>query len=231
MENHGRPPGPRATDQQAARAALSRSRALVLGTLQSRPAPSSLTTLAGITGLHPNTVREHLDALVEQGLVHRERAAPRGRGRPAWLYRTSAGDPTDRPSPSTGLAVALASALARSSGDARRDAIAAGAAWGQELARDRPPADAGGRGAREEVLELLGELGFAPRIDAAAGTADLTRCPLLDAARRHPEVVCAVHLGVVRGALQAYGEDPDGTELLPFSEPDACRLRLEATLD
>jgi hypothetical protein len=40
-------------------------------------------------------------------------------------------------------------------------------------------------------------------------------------------VVCGVHLGVVRGALQELGSDPERTErtaLQPFSEPGACRL-------
>ena len=39
-------------------------------------------------------------------------------------------------------------------------------------------------------------------------------------------VVCAVHLGIVRGALEVYGGDPTHTDLLPFSEPGACRLEM-----
>jgi len=56
----------------------------------------------------------------------------------------------------------------------------------------------------------------------------LTLCPLLEAAHKHPDVVCGVHLGIVRGALEEYGADPTGTDLLPFSEPGACRLELLA---
>ena len=68
---------------------------------------------------------------------------------------------------------------------------------------------------------LLGEIGFAPEQDRCkAGRVRLTRCPLLDAAREHPEVVCAVHLGLVRGALDNLGRDPAGTELIPFAEPE-----------
>jgi predicted ArsR family transcriptional regulator len=52
----------------------------------------------------------------------------------------------------------------------------------------------------------------------------LTRCPLLEAAHRHPDVVCAVHLGIVRGALDEQGADPSGTALAPFAEPGACVL-------
>jgi hypothetical protein len=39
-------------------------------------------------------------------------------------------------------------------------------------------------------------------------------------------VVCNVHLGLVHGVYDARGTDGTGTELLAFSEPGACRLRL-----
>jgi hypothetical protein len=39
-------------------------------------------------------------------------------------------------------------------------------------------------------------------------------------------VVCQVHLGIVRGALEVYRGDPEPTALLPFAEPGACRLHL-----
>jgi predicted ArsR family transcriptional regulator len=57
----------------------------------------------------------------------------------------------------------------------------------------------------------------------------LTQCPLLDAARTHPDVVCGVHLGIVRGALQEWGTSLGEVELLPFSEPGACRLLMPPT--
>ena len=54
----------------------------------------------------------------------------------------------------------------------------------------------------------------------------LTRCPLLEAAHKYPDVVCGVHLGLAQGALEEYGAASDGTDLVPFAEPGACRLRL-----
>jgi hypothetical protein len=38
-----------------------------------------------------------------------------------------------------------------------------------------------------------------------------------------------VHLGIVRGALDRLGGDPEPTALLPFAEPGACRLHLDTT--
>jgi predicted ArsR family transcriptional regulator len=83
--------------------------------------------------------------------------------------------------------------------------------------------------ARRMVVTILEELGFAPSHDARVGVIKLGRCPLLEAAHQHPEVVCGVHLGVVRGILAELGNDPAQTErtaLQPFSEPGACRLEL-----
>jgi predicted ArsR family transcriptional regulator len=76
------------------------------------------------------------------------------------------------------------------------------------------------------VVELLDHMGFEPRTDATARSVRLTRCPLLEAAHQYPDVVCGVHLGLARGALEQYGADPAGAELLPFVEPGACRLHL-----
>lgn len=201
---------------------LSGSRAALLEMLNAQPEPVPLAALVEKSRLHPNTVREHLEALVRQGLVRREKAAPTGRGRPAWLYEATGGSTA---SEYAGLASALASAIARTSEDPRAAATAAGEDWGRELARDRGAGTTDPATARDRAVELLDDLGFAPR--AVPGHADdvrLTRCPLLAAAHRHPEVVCGVHLGIVRGALAEQGVDPDGSELFPFSEPGACRL-------
>ena len=75
------------------------------------------------------------------------------------------------------------------------------------------------------MLKVLDDLGFECEIDARSpAQVRLTRCPLLEAAYRHTDVVCAVHLGIVRGVLEENGADPTGTRLLPFSEPNACGL-------
>ena len=62
----------------------------------------------------------------------------------------------------------------------------------------------------------------------AKGSCRLRRCPLLDTARAYPEVVCSLHLGLVRGALERVGADPDVAALEPFAERGACRLDLRA---
>ena len=219
------------TGRPPAGQSMSRSRAHVLGIVQAQPEATTLAALISATGLHANTIREHLVALVQQGLVQRHRATPAGRGRPAWLYTASPADLRPEQAEYAGLAAALASTLHRTSADPRADAMVSGAEWGRELAHDhgvrQDVADrAEPSAARRQVVDLLDHIGFAPEPDAEHTVVRLTRCPLLEAAHRYPDVVCAVHLGIVRGALEEYGADPGGTDLFPFSEPGACRLEL-----
>jgi predicted ArsR family transcriptional regulator len=210
--------------------ALSPARATVLGALRRQRGPITLAELAATTGLHANTLREHIDALIHLGLVERHRAQPSGRGRPAWLYE-AVDNPDEPESTYGGLAAALATVIQRTSASPREDAIRAGTTWGRELASKRP-ADQKERGAKRQtaavrrVVELFQRLGFAPETDTRHGVVRLTRCPLLDTAKRYPDVVCGVHLGIVRGALEEYGGDPTGSDLVPFSELGACRLDL-----
>jgi len=216
------------------------ARARVLDVLTDQPEPCTVTALSELTRQHPNTIREHLDGLVDDRLAVRTRAPAHGRGRPAWLYGT-APDAGSNPGAReyAGLASALAAQIARTSQHPGADSIEAGRGWGHDLVRRstsaqaQAPAPAPVPGsaisARREVVALLDELGFAPSSDARAGVVKLHRCPLLEAAQEHPEVVCGVHLGVVRGALAELGASPEETEraaLQPFSEPGACRLDL-----
>lgn len=217
--------GPRPSSGRV-RAPLSRSRASLLDALLAQSEPTTLAALVASSGLHANTVREHLDGLVRDGYAHRRTAAPTGRGRPAWLYQAIGSDAAASPE-YAGLAAALAATIHRTSSNPVEDATAAGREWGQEIARERgaqpsPSAVA----ARREVVSLLDEIGFAPQADARSSVVRLTRCPLLEAANKYPDVVCGVHLGLAQGALEAYGADTEGTELLPFAEPGACRLHL-----
>lgn len=124
-----------------------------------------------------------------------------------------------------GLATALSQAILRTSPDPRRDAELAGESWGHHLARQLGGAPLTPEAARDRAVELLDGLGFAPlREDHGGPIVRLTRCPLLDAARANPRIVCTVHLGMLRGVLAEYGADPDGSDLLPFAEPGSCLL-------
>lgn len=226
------------------RARISVARAGILDVLIDQPEPCTVGALSALTRQHPNTIREHLDGLIASRLATRTRAPAHGRGRPAWLYSATPDLESDQGANDyAGLASALAAQIIRTSQQPGADAIEAGRGWGRDLVRRSHVGAGEGEGhpapnearapsavaARREVVALLDELGFAPSPDARAAVIKLRRCPLLEAAHEFPEVVCGVHLGIVRGALDELGNDPDRTErtaLQPFSEPGACRLDL-----
>ena len=198
----------------------------MLEMLSDQDRPLSIAELSALTGLHGNTVREHLDSLVRTGLAQRNHGSVEGRGRPAWQYSAM---------PARGhegreyaaLATALAGQLARTSAHPVVDAVAAGSEWGRQLAE--PVSADGPLDTRKQVVRMLDELGFDPDPDGEWKIVKLRSCPLLDAARDQPDVVCGVHHGIVKGALQSLGADPDGTELHAFHEPGACCLTLPAS--
>ena len=63
----------------------------VLDVLRSATAPLSIVAIAGELGVHPNTVRLHLEALVREGRVEQVEPDRRGPGRPPLLFRAIGG--------------------------------------------------------------------------------------------------------------------------------------------
>ena len=191
----------------------------VLDKIRNHPEPISVKTLAVLVGSHPNTLRGHLDTLTNSGLITREGAPISGRGRPSWLYRTTI-SANQQGQEYAGLATALAGQLELASRSPRDEAISAGERWGQNLAEAAPPV----HGVRNQLITMLDELGFSPESVHDDGPVRLRSCPMIEVAQMHPEVVCGVHSGMIRGILKNLGGDPDSAELLAFYEPDACHV-------
>lgn len=209
---------------------LSPTRAALLEALQDQSEPTGVAALAAASGLHVNTVREHLEGLRRSGLVRRTPAPASGRGRPGWRYEATDRSHDDPRPTYAGLAAALATVIARTSPDPTADARLAGAEWGRRIAASGATAARGPGAARRAVTEIFDEMGFAPDVDDDGREMRLTRCPLLEAAHQQPDIVCAVHLGIAQGALETHDAPTDDLELLPFVEPGACLLRLRAVV-
>jgi predicted ArsR family transcriptional regulator len=209
-------------------AGISRSR--LLAVLRQAMGPMGIRELADAVDLHPNTAREHLDQLVDAGLVTREHAAPTGRGRPGLRYRAEPGATDDDPHAYRALASVLAGELARRP-DAVASARSAGESWGRAMARGSDATSSEGA-AVERLIELLAEAGFAPEASTDPGQPiRLRHCPFGSLAHERGEVVCGVHLGLMRGALRELGAPLDAVSLEPFVEPDLCLAHVGARTD
>lgn len=191
---------------------------------------------ASLVGLHPNTVRAHLDVLVRSGDVTRETDSRASRGRPRELYRASEPPPSLRNYAL--LAELLAAGLAERA-DAPEEAERAGREWTERNSAhpdERKPAhsEAGrsephpapGRERLAPVLGLLTEVGFAPQMTADGSRIMLRHCPFLEVARAHPEVVCEAHRGLLQEALDRVAPGVRA-RLVPFAEPGLCIAELD----
>ncbi|GAB3702066.1 helix-turn-helix transcriptional regulator [Mariniluteicoccus flavus] len=203
MENIEPVLGPQPVADPATR--LSSARAAILAYLVDAARPVTVKEIAASSGQHANTVREHLEALTEFGMVGRESAKPIGRGRPAITYAVlEDAEPLHGTREYVSLVDALAGHIRRTSDDPRGEAIEAGRAWGRTLPEAEP-------------VKALAGMGFRPVHDEEG--VRLTQCPLLSSARRNPEVVCNVHLGLLK---ELAGEDAD---IEPFV-PGGCMVHL-----
>lgn len=211
--------------------------------------------VAGELGVHITTARFHLDQLEAAGLVQRRTARENRPGRPRVVYALSASlraaDAREQ------LIEVLANALGDpvpAGGPPRRRgraaALAAGERWADVMEQrehaDSGPAasaEAGGADPVHDLVDVLDSLGFAP--EAVGDEILMHECPFRAAARERPDVVCAVHQGLVERMLastpangarmlasaaddttQVPASVPRTATLLPFVQPDLCVVRL-----
>lgn len=210
------------TDETYHAALASHTRRQVLDTITRSPAPMDALAIANELNLHVTTVRFHLEQLEEAHLVRREQAEEKKRGRPRILY--TATRVAERDDDSRGqLIEVLAGALASRAADAQDRSVDAGRGWAHALLAEQPDPSDG----PTALLGVLDQLGFDPQPDG--DTIQLRACPFRDAAREHPEVVCAVHRGLVQEILETSGT-PDGQRavLLPFVQPELCLITFTA---
>lgn len=195
--------------------------------------------IAAQMGLHVTTVRFHLDALCEDGSVARTRIKRDGVGRPRTGY-VAVRDRLDYRS----LAGILAMELGDTAAERRQRAERAGRRWADRILADAASADpvepigpdteSGVEESADRIASVFERMGFGPEITDAVDTGEgrrecairLHACPVRDLARTHPEVSCAMHLGLLRGLLNGEGADTGDltprAELDPFVEPEMC---------
>ena len=185
--------------------------------------PLDADGLARRVGLHANTVRFHLGRLAEAGLVSSTLEARSRPGRPHVLYAATAeaGEPAED---YRFLARMLASAL-EAGPEPALQAERAGHTWGRFLTDRRAPDEpVSVDDAKDEITRLLADQGFAP--EPAGDGVRMCRCPFKDLAESHGAVICALHLGLLRGALEELRAPVQVEALRPFAEPGVCVVDL-----
>jgi predicted ArsR family transcriptional regulator len=209
---------------------LGRSRADVLDMLRAADGPLGAREVAQRTGLHPNTARFHLEALTEAGLAVRETEDRETPGRPRIGYRPVADGPAGRRRYRL-LAEMLTGLIAGTMTTPGKAAENAGREWGAYLTEQPPPYQKlSAQEAIGRLTAVMEELGFSAQAEAGDGDGQyrlcLRQCPFREVAERHQDVICSLHLGLMRGALERMRAPVTADRLDPFVEPSLCVARL-----
>lgn len=218
------------TDEPERRRPIGRKRLQVLTLLEDAGTALTAPEVAERLGIHGNTARFHLDGLVAQGLAVRsveERSEP---GRPKVLFAATSGAPAGDQRSYKLLSEMLAGFLATQLPKAPAASEEAGRAWGRYLAEPPPPfREVGESEAVQAMVARLGEVGFDSHVvdDADGFRLEISHCPFLEVASRHQNVVCAMHLGLIKGVLDQSRAPLAATAIEPLVEPSRCIARLQ----
>jgi predicted ArsR family transcriptional regulator len=213
--------------------ALGRSRADVLDMLRAAPDPLGVREVAQRMGLHQNTARFHLEALAEAGLAAREAENRETPGRPRIRYRAVPDGPRGRRRYRL-LAEMLTSLIAATMPEPGKAAEEAGREWGAYLTEQPPPYQRlTAEQAVAKLIAIMEELGFSPQAEDDGGLYRLClrQCPFREVAEQHQDVICMLHLGLMRGALERMRAPVSADRLDSFVEPSLCVARLTARDD
>lgn len=217
-------PAPRQVDETFRRRAAAlgdQTRLAIYRQIAGREVPVGVAELVDRFGLNHNTVRQHLARLVDAGLVETVREPPRGPGRPPVHYRLTAEGAAEwnDEGPYERLSLLL---LEVATTDA--SPLQVGRRAGRAMAVDADP----GTDPLEAFVAAVTAQGFAPRTDRTDRGHELIldHCPFARAAEMNPEVVCALHRGMVEGLAERVG----GLAVtgLQVGDPDTagCRVRI-----
>ncbi len=187
--------------------------------------PLSTSEVADSLGLHPNTVRPHLERMRDVGLLESRPDTSGAVGRPQKLYSLAA------EAPSLGLEPPVFPMLARMllsmAAEAGIDGEAAACAGRDEGRRLAVRSSAAPDECVGAAIEMLDGLGFDPAsvADDAGATVAFAHCPFADMAETSPELVCSLHRGLIEGFVDEVG----GAQVVEFrglADRVPCQTRL-----
>jgi predicted ArsR family transcriptional regulator len=168
--------------------------------------PLATADISEALGLHPNTVRPHLERMREVGLLDVRTEVRSGVGRPQHLYWLASSAPSlGLEPPSFPLLARMLVRLAESVGASGDDAALVGREHG--LADAQLHTD--DASCLEALVAELDGLGFDPAVDGSedgeTAVVAFAHCPFRELAEAHPELVCSLHRGMVEGFVEGVG--------------------------
>jgi predicted ArsR family transcriptional regulator len=196
--------------------------------------PVTTAEIADTIGLHPNTVRPHLERMRDVGLVAVEVGGRGEIGRPQHRYSLAVDAPSLGLEPPVMPVLArMVLAMAARLGAGPDDARAVGAEEGARRAvpyRQAPSS-------LEALVSDLDRLGFDPVVsDAFAADASgnpvldpdtavvaFANCPFGDLPDQHPDLVCSLHHGLVAGFVAGMG-DAEIAEFCTVVDRTPCQV-------
>jgi predicted ArsR family transcriptional regulator len=203
----------------------------VLAQLRQAGRPLSVAEVAEAMGVHVNTARFHLDGLVDEGLAERTSEPRDTRGRPRILYTSEGAAPGPR---SYELLAEMLTGLVSTLEEDGSATVKLGKMWGRHLIeRPAPSERVDANEALVRLEGLLEKVGFQPEVCPSGEGVEvrLRHCPFREVAQKHTDVVCAIHLGLMQGALDELGAPITATSLEPFVTPQMCVAHLLTTQD
>jgi predicted ArsR family transcriptional regulator len=186
--------------------------------------PRSTSDVAESLGLHPNTVRPHLERMREVGLLDVRTEIRSGVGRPQHLYLLAADAPSLGLEPPTFPRLAeLLVRLATRTGAGPDDAAEVGREQGRDDARRHRDAPS----CLEALVAELDWLGFDPAVDGdergETAVVAFAHCPYRSLAEANPSIVCSLHRGMVEGFVDGVGGAEVG-EFCDLAHRTPCRV-------
>lgn len=219
-------PAPDPTRLQVLKALGDNTRYAIYLELARSPRPLSTADVAESLGLHPNTVRPHLERMRDVALLDVRTDVRGGVGRPQHLYSLAADAPSLGLEPPTFPVLArMLLTMASAAGLSGEDAAEAGRVQGRADAA----AHADAPSCLQALVEQLDHLGFDPAVDGSpdgdTAVIAFTHCPFQDLADAHPALVCGLHRGLVEGLVSCFPEgDVASFHSLEHREP--CQMTL-----
>lgn len=213
------PPQP-TTDLMDRAAELSVKQREVLDRLAMHPHGAQVSDIAKEMGMHPNTIRGHLEELLSRDLVNITTAPSEGRGRPSNIFHTRTPKHAAVTREYIGLVRTMAECLTEGDEEKAREI---GRLWARQTHDSREmQADSTKASQLNALIAILRDLGFDPSYPNQSGNIGLNACPFTTVGVSAPSsVICALHGGFLEELTSGMMH-----RLVPYSRPSQCEIEL-----